>query len=126
MLTLDFAEAKLRHTTWKLRLRRFLDGEEVLTEAQAIDHHACEVGRWLAAPGSGGFARWGQRSELSELDAAHRAMHAAVRRVIEARNAGRMADAERAFDEADGHARAVVTLLTSIEGFVAAGGKSAA
>ncbi|MBL9120271.1 MAG: CZB domain-containing protein [Phycisphaerae bacterium] len=123
MLTLDFAAAKLRHTSWKLKLRRFLDGEESLTLAQATDHHACDVGKWLYAPGSGGLAKWGNLAELRQLEVVHGHMHAAVKRVIEARADGREADAERAFQEAEELSRQVVSLLTTLEQMVA---KSAA
>jgi methyl-accepting chemotaxis protein len=119
MLTLDFAVAKLRHTSWKTKLRRFLDGDEALSPAQATDHHACDVGRWLHAPGTGGLAKWSSLPEVRELDTVHSQMHAAVKRVIEAKSAGRDADAEREFAAAVGHSERVVELLTTLEAAVA-------
>jgi methyl-accepting chemotaxis protein len=118
MSTLDFAAAKLRHTSWKIKLRRFLEGEEALTLAQATDHHACDVGKWLYAAGTGGMATWGGIPEMVELEAVHTQMHAAVRRVIEAKAEGRAVDAEREFDLAEGLSQRMVSLLSTIERIV--------
>lgn len=115
MPIVDFVAAKLQHTLWKMKLRRYLDGEETLTLAQATDHHACEVGRWLDAPTTGGLAVWGHLTEMRELDAAHKALHAAVKQVIECHDARRTAEAEAHFAEAEEHSQRVVALLDLLQ-----------
>lgn len=115
MPTLDFVAAKLTHSSWKLKLRRYLDGEEVLTPHQATDHDRCEVGRWLADPEVAPGMSIKGHTEIAALAEAHRALHASVRRIIETMEAGRRDEAEREFALADQHSQRVVSLLESLQ-----------
>lgn len=111
-MNFDFMSAKLKHSMWKLHLRDFLDGKPGLTDSQASDHRACELGKWLYEEGLGKYAG---TAGLDRLEAEHRELHRLVGLVIEHNRGGRRAEAESALVKVEESSRRVVDLLGSIE-----------
>jgi chemotaxis protein histidine kinase CheA len=109
---LDFATARSKHQQWFDRLRRFLDGKDMLTPEEAGSHKDCALGKWLY---STGLKEHGDLGELVELEKAHAGFHALVRKIVELVTAGRYAQAEQEFSELKPTSAKVVELLTAAE-----------
>jgi len=115
-VSLDFAGVKAAHRSWRLKLRGFLDGRENLVADKLSSHRECGLGKWLY--GDGG-ANYGRVAEFQRLEARHKEMHAMVQQVVELKNGGKAADAEREFQRVCRAADDVVALLTAVETQVA-------
>lgn len=111
-MSLDFSMAKLKHQSWKLKLRDFLDGKPGLTSAQATSHRDCDLGKWLY---SDGLAKYGQVPEIKTLEKVHETLHKTVKSIMDLKTAGKVADAEREFQKIDGISKQIVDLLSAIE-----------
>jgi methyl-accepting chemotaxis protein len=107
----DFSRVKMAHRSWRLRLRRFLNGQDV-DPGQLLSHEECELGQWIY--GSGGAA-YGHVPEMQELERQHKNMHNLVRRIVELQRAGKTDDAEREYTQVVGLSEIVVALITKVE-----------
>lgn len=112
-MSLDFATAKLKHMSWKLKLRDFLDGKPGLTAAQATSHRDCDLGKWLY---SDGLKRYASVPEMGELERVHETLHKTIKAVVDLRTGGKLKEAEAEFAKVEGISRRIVDLLTVIEG----------
>lgn len=92
-MQIDFSVARTLHLLWRGKLRDFLDGRHVMTLAQAVAPHECDLGRWLHAVG---LPAYGHLREVQRVCSVHAEMHTAVRGVLELRLEG---DAEGAESE---------------------------
>lgn len=111
-MSLDFAAAKLKHMSWKLKLRDFLDGKPGLTAAQATSHRDFELGKWLY---SEGIKRYAHVPAMTELEKVHATLHQTIKRVVELRSAGDTKKAEAEFAKVEPISRTIVELLSTIE-----------
>jgi methyl-accepting chemotaxis protein len=111
-MTLDFALARSRHLDWKLNLRSFLEGHNTLTEAQAISHKDCELGKWLYAEG---LRKYRHLSNIKELEQTHVELHAIVRRVVQMKHAGDLAGAKQEFTRLGPVSDRIIQLLKEVE-----------
>ena len=112
MQKFDFMSAKLAHGRWRVRLRLFLDDMQTLSLSEATSPRDCDLGKWLY---SDGLTTWGSLPDMQQLERVHDDMHARVRRIIEAKNAGKLDEAEKGYDEMEGVSDNVVRLLDAIE-----------
>lgn len=111
-MSLDFAMAKLKHTSWKLKLRDFLDGKPGLTAAQATSHKDCDLGKWLY---SEGLAKYGAMAEMKSLEKEHEVLHRTIKTIMDLKSAGKTTEAEAEFRKVEGISKKIVDLLTAIE-----------
>jgi methyl-accepting chemotaxis protein len=111
-MTLDFALARSKHLDWKTKLRSFLDGRHTLTEAQAISHKDCELGKWLY---SEGLKKYGHLAAMQELEQTHVELHAIVRKVVQMKNAGDAAAAQQEFSKLGAVSDDIIKLLKDVE-----------
>ncbi len=111
-MSLDFATAKLKHMSWKLKLRDFLDGKPGLTAAQATGHHDCDLGKWLY---SDGLKRYASVPEMKELEKVHETLHKTIKTIVDLRTGGKLREAEDEFKKVEGVSRKIVDLLSVIE-----------
>ncbi len=111
-MTIDFATARSAHLSWRGRLSGYLQGTVELDEAKAISARRCDVGMWLY-----GTALQHEREnpKLRKLERVHAAMHAAVGRTIQSRQACHMSKAEEDMELVCHLSLEVVTLLTELE-----------
>ena len=93
-MSLDLTSAALKHSTWKLRLRGFLDGKGGLTLAQATGHRDCDLGKWLYAEG---LAKYSAVPEIKTLEREHETLHRTIKKIVELKAAGKTKEAEAAF-----------------------------
>ena len=109
---LDFALARSKHLDWKIRLRSFLDGAHGLTEAQAVSHKDCELGKWLYLEGLG---KYGHLTGMLELEQVHVELHAIVKSIVQLKNAGNADLAHRELIRLGPVSHKIITLLKDIE-----------
>ena len=115
MKRLDFTAAKIKHRTWQINVRGFLDGRQGVTESQAVNHEECDLGKWLY---SKGLEAYGTMPEMKELEKVHVELHSSVKRVIELKNAGNKEEAEEEYKKLEEASERIVSLLDSLEGKV--------
>lgn len=111
-MALDLTSAKLKHASWKLKLREFLDGKSTLSAAQATDHKQCELGKWLYAEG---LTKYAAIPETKKLELEHETLHKLVKTIINFKHAGKVKEAEAEFAKVEGVSKRIVDLLTAIE-----------
>ncbi|WJW76425.1 methyl-accepting chemotaxis protein [Thiohalobacter sp. IOR34] len=108
----DFARARSTHLSWKTRLRAFLDGQEALSEAQAVSHHDCDLGKWLYASG---LDQYGEFKEMKDLEQVHKDMHATIKRIVQLKNSGESEAAERLYGNIASMSQEVISLIDALE-----------
>lgn len=115
-MALDFSMAKLKHSSWKFKLRDFLDGKPGLTAAQASNHHECDLGKW---PYSEGRAKYGKLPEMVALEKEHEVLHTTVKTIMDLKAAGKVKEAEAEYLKVAPLSTKILDLLTAIESRVA-------
>jgi methyl-accepting chemotaxis protein len=108
----DFARVKMAHRSWRIRLRRFLDGSENIDPAKLGSHKDCELGQWIYADA---LPNYGHLQGVQDLEKKHKEMHALVKEVVGLKHAGNTVEAERRFSEVAKAAEDVVGLLNKVE-----------
>ena len=109
---MDFAMVKMGHRTWRMRLRRYLDGTEDIDPKTLVSHRNCELGKWIYATGMSNF---GDVTEMKELEEKHKVMHGLVQQVVDLKFAGRMQEAEEELSKVYEAAENVVSLINAVE-----------
>ena len=111
-LSVDFARVKMAHRSWRVRLRRFLDGSEDIDPAKLGSHQECELGKWIYADA---MPNHGNLPDVQALESTHKAMHALVRDVVQLKHAGKSDEAEKKFAQVTQAGEEVVGLITKVE-----------
>ena len=111
-MDVDFNEISFKHTQWRIRLHRFLSGEENLTLEQAGTHRGCALGQWIHSEGRKNF---GHLREMLDLAKVHRDMHDAVIATIRAKQAGHRDAADASLAAVEALSRKVVQQIHTIE-----------
>ena len=112
MANLDFVAAKLRHSTWKFKLRQFLNGHQQMSESEIISERECDLGTWLY---SKGLAQYGKLPEMRLLEQVHTELHATVKKIISLKHTGDSSGAEEQMTKLEALSTKLVGLLTDIE-----------
>jgi hypothetical protein len=115
-MSLDFANAKLKHLRWKTKMRSFLDGKEEIKDSELLSEKDCELGKWLYAEG---LLKYGNVPELKELENTHKQMHATVRRTAHAKRLGNTTVAEQEFEKLLAQSEKIIALLNQVQTKVA-------
>ena len=110
--SIDFARVKMTHRSWRLKLRRFLDGNESIDAGKLGSHRECELGKWIYADAMPNF---GHLQNVKRLEQKHKDMHALVKDVVQLKHAGKDKEAEQQFAAVSAAAEEVVALLTKVE-----------
>ena len=113
---LDFSLAVGKHLAWKSRLRRFLKGEEMLTEAQLTSHRECDLGRWIYGDG---MNKYGHFKAMKEMEQEHARMHETIKNVVRLKEAGQLEQIRAEMVAVDRLSERVVSLLRAVEHKVA-------
>ncbi len=104
--------AKNAHLSWKNKIEDFLDGKLTLTAEQAVSHEACDLGRWYYSEEARPYYEY---DEMKAIEAPHKALHATIRQVIDAKNAGDMQRASELKASIDIQSRIVVKMIEALE-----------
>jgi methyl-accepting chemotaxis protein len=116
-MALDFMMAKLKHSSWKLKLRDFLDGKPGLTAAQATSHKDCDLGKWMYAEG---LTKYKHVAEMKLLEKEHETLHRTIKSIMDLKAAGKAGEAEEVFKKIEPISKKIMDLLSIIELQVAA------
>lgn len=108
----DFTQARFKHLNWKFRLRAFLDGKETITMDQAVSHHDCDLGKWLY---STGIEKYKQYNEMHELEKVHESLHALIKKIVDLKQKGEIAQAEVEYKKVDDLSKTIIGYLDAIE-----------
>jgi methyl-accepting chemotaxis protein len=112
MSQMDFGLIKMAHRTWRMRLRRYLDGKEDIDPKTLASHQSCELGKWIY---SSGMTKFGHIADMKELEKKHKFMHGLVKQVVTLKLSGKTKEAEQEFSKVHESAEAVISLLTTLE-----------
>ena len=110
--SLDLSRAKTAHLAWKSRLRAFLSGQAMLTEAQAVSHKECDFGKWYY---STGLQQYGQLPELARLEKPHAELHRLIKEIVKLKHAGREREAEATYTKVEPLSKEIVGLIDALE-----------
>ncbi len=113
---INFSTIRFKHLQWKSKLRDFLDGKEALTEAEAVSHQDCALGKWYYGEG---LERFGDIAEMKKMEKPHAELHTAVKEIVNLKNAGNIQAAEKEFKKIEPLSHKIVDLLNVIEKKVA-------
>jgi methyl-accepting chemotaxis protein len=111
-MDVDFNDLRTKHAQWRIRLNKFLTGQETLTVEQAGTHRDCALGKWIHSEGR---ARFGDLKEMLDLAKLHRDMHDAVLATIRAKDAGNDTAAAASLAEVEALSRKVVQQIRTVE-----------
>ncbi len=113
-MNIDFSMARTKHLGWKSRLRNYLRGGNGngLDKTQATSPRQCDLGRWLYKEG---LPQYRGNPDMKRLEKVHAEMHAAVGKVIRAKDADDMDLAKTELGKVSELSGQVVELLTRIE-----------
>ncbi|HHW76344.1 MAG TPA: hypothetical protein GX399_04805, partial [Xanthomonadaceae bacterium] len=109
---IDFAAARGKHLSWKTRLRRFMNGQESMTESEAVSHRECDLGKWLYATA---MKRYGHLAEMRELEKNHAEMHTLIKDIIRWKHDGRVDKAHASLARVDSLSNQIISLLNAVE-----------
>jgi methyl-accepting chemotaxis protein len=110
----DFAAARVAHMAWRQRIRDFLDGKSTLTEAEAVSHKDCMLGKWYYGS-DGGLANFGHIHEMQEIEDPHAQLHGLIRKIVQQKNAGQNDEVERLYQEIEPLSHKIIGLLKKVE-----------
>jgi methyl-accepting chemotaxis protein len=111
-MDIDFTEICHKHTQWRVRLNKFLSGQEDLTLEQAGTHRDCALGQWIHSEGR---TKFGDLREMLDLAKIHRDMHDAVIATIRAKQDGNRDSANASLATVDRLSRKIVQQIQAIE-----------
>jgi chemotaxis protein histidine kinase CheA len=110
--SLDFPQARVKHQHWLGRLREVLDDKISMTAQQAGSHTECALGKWLY---SIGLKSYGSLAEIHLVEKTHKEFHALVAKILDLKDQGNRAEAERAFSQLGQLSTKIIALLTDLE-----------
>ncbi|TVO75832.1 methyl-accepting chemotaxis protein [Sedimenticola selenatireducens] len=108
----DLSVAKAAHLAWKGRLRAYLDGEGMLTEQEAVSHHDCVFGKWYYAEG---MKSYGHLPVMKQIEPPHAELHQLIKKIIQAKEAGKDAEAQQLFTRVEPLSGQIVSLIDRLE-----------
>jgi len=108
----DFELARAVHRTWVIRMEGFLEGNETLSENEAISHHQCELGKWFDTQG---LSMYGHIAEMHELGKDHEQLHSLIKKVIGKFNKGIKIDKDQVMINVRSLSDKIISHLTSIQ-----------
>lgn len=112
MMTFDFDAAKMKHSSWKLKMQGFIDGTSSMSESEAVSHRDCQLGKWLY---SDGLSKYGNLSLMQELERVHTELHAYVKDIVVLKKAGDLEGAKSKFQSLSSSSSRIIELLDKLE-----------
>ncbi len=108
---MDLHRAGIEHLLWKRRIRNYLDDKEGRGTVETVSHKNCRLGRWIY---SSGIKKYGELTELREMEIIHAETHNVANRIIRFKNDGRLEDAEEEYKKLEAISREIVGKLTAL------------
>jgi methyl-accepting chemotaxis protein len=107
----EFDLARIKHQTWRLRLRSFLLGSDGVRETELVSPKECALGKWIYGEGR---TKYGKDSEMQQLEQEHARMHELAEKMVRLRNTASGEDPLKYFATFQALSERVVGLLTSL------------
>lgn len=104
--------SKVDHIMWKWRIYNMLMGYESVDASSIASHKDCALGQWYFNDYT--QKRLGNDRVFKAMDKDHESVHRCARTAAEAYNAGRMEDAEQAFNSLESASYNVVNSIEEI------------
>jgi methyl-accepting chemotaxis protein len=111
-MNIDFIQARFKHLNWRFKLRNFLDGKETMTEAQALSHYDCDLGKWWYAVGK---AKYGDFPEAQKFEIAHEQLHNLIKNIVALKKSGKIEESEEEYSKVAGVSKIIIDMLDEIE-----------
>jgi len=108
----DFTNLRLKHVVWRANLEGLFAGKKTMTEDQAINHKACDVGKWLY---SVGIKKYGDLPEIHELEKIHFTLHETVKKILLLKKSGDIHTEKEELGKLDKFLSMIMILLVKIE-----------
>jgi methyl-accepting chemotaxis protein len=112
MKTRAFSKAILYHIQWKVRLRKFLNGEGSVAKSDYTSADHCRFGQWLCSDEIGKYA---SAAEIRELRKVHTEVMRSAGRVYELKVSGDDAAAFKEFRNMEKASMKLVSLLNIVQ-----------
>lgn len=90
------SQAKMAHQLWLGRINNYLSDREQLNAGEGADHNACALGHWYTHEALKNFSHI---PGVRELAKPHQTFHSKIKEVVNAKELGKLDDAEKAFKE---------------------------
>jgi methyl-accepting chemotaxis protein len=119
MAVIDFQKFRLKHMSWRLKLKDFLEGKGGLSEKQALSHRECSLGLWLY---SEGLTQYKHLPDMTKLEKVHKELHDTVNAIITLKNGGKAEEAELEYRKIAPISDNIIALLDNLEKKVKTGG----
>lgn len=111
LLKMEFEHARIKHLAFKSKLRSYLYGNSLETEALK-DPSLCAVGKWINELGA---KHLGDDDLLLEVTYIHEEIHDAARRIIVLYSAGKTQEAREKFTEVDEIGKRLLKAMDDLE-----------
>lgn len=86
----EFALAKIKHQTWRLRLRSFLLGSNGVREAELVSPRECALGKWIYTIA---LSKYTGDPDLRTLEQEHVRLHDLAANMVRLKNEGASSEA---------------------------------
>jgi len=103
-------QSQVDHLFWMHRLRRMLDGKEIIQAEEFVDHTKCRLGKWYTSVQPENFSV-NFKDKFVKLDNPHARLHTVASNVIKLYNAGKREEAFALYEECLPFSKEVVSLL---------------
>ena len=90
--------AKIDHMLWMHRLRRMIDGKEVITNDEFTDHTACRLGKWYYNAKIDGYSE-PFKVFYRELEGSHVSLHRIAANLIRVYNSGNSQECIKLYEQ---------------------------
>ncbi|MFP4363974.1 MAG: methyl-accepting chemotaxis protein [Spirochaetia bacterium] len=112
LISLDFSSAFLKHRAWLSRTRAYIDGEDVISDDQLVDHTQCELGQWMQTIDSNSLS---DPEVYHSLDSHHEQLHRKVGEIVGYVQQDDKAATEEAYQELVAISKEVISDLTKLQ-----------
>ncbi|QKI89944.1 methyl-accepting chemotaxis protein [Thiomicrorhabdus xiamenensis] len=118
-LSAKFAEAKMAHNTWIIRIDSYLAGmQSDINKEQARLDNVCALGQWIYSDGQNLL----HMQEMQKLQETHREFHAMVGRIMDAKEIGDEATAQQLKEQLMTLSTEITSLLDELDKKIAGSG----
>ncbi|MEQ1732820.1 MAG: PAS domain S-box protein [Bacteroidia bacterium] len=108
----DFSSAKQKHLNWKNVIADFLQDKGTLTEAQAVSHLHCDLGKWYYTEGK---IKYGHIAVMQEFEAEHITLHQLIKDILVCKKNNDVAKCNELYLRVLATSDQIVALLTQAE-----------
>ncbi len=105
-------KAKVAHNMWKLRLIKFLEGEQDIDPTEFVDHTQCYLGKWYYSVGR---EHCGHLQSFREIESPHIELHRLAREIYELKKEGNAEEAKEKLLRMKDLARIIVYNLDKLK-----------